>query len=83
MNLPQVLVTQVDIPLRSPNISMTGDQLSSAQIASLFYDARDHTVAEGVGRDLLCLGDQLFQVENLVAQRPLIGRPPCGKALLR
>jgi hypothetical protein len=25
VNLPQVLVAQVDIPLRSPHVSMTGD----------------------------------------------------------
>jgi hypothetical protein len=56
---------------RGSHIRKTRDQLGSAQIAGLFYDARDHTVAEGVGGDLLSLGDQLLQIEDLVAQSRL------------
>jgi hypothetical protein len=69
VNLPQVLIAGVDVLSRGAHIGMAGDQLSSAQIAGLFDDARDHTVAEAVSSDLLRLGDQLLQMGTNRASR--------------
>ena len=80
--LPQVLVAQVNVPLRGPHIGMTGDQLGSAQVAGLSYDARDCSVecgSTGVGRS----DEQSPAGRRGIALRKEGNHPQCTPSFVR